>query len=76
MILYASENWTIQQKHVSEIDATEMEHLRKIAEKTKWDRININTKREITGQGPVMQKIEKIQLYWYGYVIRMDKESI
>lgn len=75
-ITYACESWTIRKKDETRINAMEMKHLRKMAGKTKWDRIKNEDIREITKQESIMEKIKKKQLNWYAHVIRMEPNRI
>lgn len=75
-LTYASENWTIQKKHIGKLHAIEMKHLRKIAGKTKWDGVENKKIRDSIKQEPITNKIKKRQLNWYGHMVRMDKNQI
>lgn len=75
-ITYAAENWTIGKKDEAKINAIEMKHLRRIAGKTKWDRIKNEDIRKITKQEPIMERINKKQLNWYGHIVRMKPDRI
>jgi hypothetical protein len=46
ILLYGSENWPTQEKHVSRITATEMRCYRKIVGKTKRDQVRSERIRE------------------------------
>lgn len=76
IITYACENWTLRKKDESKINAMEMKHLRRLAGKTKWDRIKNEDIREITKQEPIMRKIRRKQLNWYGHIVRMKTDRI
>ena len=75
-LTYASESWTMNTKHQSQIQAAEMRYLRRTAGKTKLDRVrNINIREELK-QTPLTRDIENKQLRWYGHVNRMEKKRI
>lgn len=76
IITYASENWTVRKKDETRINAIEMKHLRRIAGKTKWDRVKNEEIRQITGQIPMVEKIRRKQLNWYGHIIRMSPDRL
>ena len=75
-ILYSCETWTIDKKHEDKIIATEMKYLRKIAGKTKWDRIRNEHIRTTLNQEPITKKIQKQQLRWYGHITRMSSNKL
>jgi hypothetical protein len=74
VLLYGSESWSTQDKHVSRITATEMRCHRKIVGKTKRDRVRGERIREQVGQESVRRVLEERQLRWFGHVYRMERE--
>lgn len=76
IITYACENWTLRRMDESKINAIEMKHLRRIAGKTRWDKVKNEDIRVITKQEPIIEKIKKKQLEWYGHVRRMKTGRI
>lgn len=62
---------TSQKIHISKTDAIEMRHLRKIARKIKWNRIQNDTICEITKQERVTIKIGTRQVNWLDHITRM-----
>ncbi|KAI4456379.1 hypothetical protein MML48_8g00004976 [Holotrichia oblita] len=60
----------------SKINAIEMKHLRRIAGKTRWDKVKNEDIRVITKQEPIIERIKKKQLEWYGHVRRMKTSRI
>lgn len=40
MTTETSENWILNRKQDARINTIEMKHIRKIADKTKWDRVS------------------------------------
>jgi hypothetical protein len=76
ILLYGSECWPTQEKHVSRITATEMTcYYRKIMGKTKPDRVRSERIREQVGQESVRRVLEERQLRWFGHVYRMKREK-
>lgn len=75
-LTYACESWTIRKKDESKINAMEMKHLRKMAGKTKWDRVKNEDIREITKQEPIMGIIKRKQINWYAHIVRMEPNRI
>jgi hypothetical protein len=53
ILLYGSESWPTQEKHVSRLTATEMRCCRKIVGKTKRDPVRSERVREQVGQESV-----------------------
>jgi hypothetical protein len=74
VLLYGSESWPTQEKHVSRITATEMRCERKIVGKTKRDRVRSERIREQVGQESVRSVLEERQLKCFGHVYRMERE--
>lgn len=75
-ITYASESWTLRKKDEIKINAIEMKHLRRMAGKTKWDRVRNEDIREIIKQEPIQRKIKKRQLNWFAHTTRMEPSRI
>ena len=75
-LTYGAESWPLTTKNQSKITAAEMKFLRRIKNKTKRDRIRNTQIREELKQGPLLQRIHKKQLQWYGHITRMDKSRI
>jgi hypothetical protein len=74
VLLYGSESWPTQEKHVSRITATEMRCYRKIVGKAKRDRVRSERIREQAGQESVRRVLEERQLKWFGHIYRMERE--
>lgn len=75
-ILYGSETWVTNKKHESTINAAEMKQLRRIAGKTKMDRLRSDYIRGELKQEPIEVKIKKRKLNWYGHIIRMKQTRL
>jgi hypothetical protein len=60
ILLYASESWPTQEKHVSRRAATEMRCYRKIVGKTQRDRVRSERIREQVGQESVRRKTAQL----------------
>jgi hypothetical protein len=74
VLLYGSESWPTQEKHVIRITATGMRCYRKIVGKTKRDRVRSERIREQVGQELIRRVLEERQLKWSGHVYRMEGE--
>lgn len=73
ILLYGSESWTNTESDSSRISAVQMKCLRRIAGKTRWDRIRNERIRKELHQEPVMKRVENRQLAWYGHIRRMKE---
>lgn len=73
ILLYGSESWTVAKNDLSSVNAVQMKCLRRIAGKTRWDRVRNERIREQLDQEPVLKRLEDRQLSWYGHVSRMPE---
>jgi hypothetical protein len=71
ILLYGSESWPSRGAEVSKITAAEMKCLRRIAGKTRRDRVRNDRIREDLQQKAVKEKMGQKQLKWFGHVTRM-----
>lgn len=69
-----SKKWTIRRKYKTKISELEMKHLRRIAGKTKWDRMKNEGIRKIVKQEPIIEKNK--QMNWYGHILRMKADRL
>jgi hypothetical protein len=72
-LLYGSESWPARGKEISRINAAKMKCFRRIAGKTRQDRICNERIREDLGQEGIENRLVKRQLKWYGHVVRMGE---
>ena len=76
-LLYGCETWARTTKVDSQVTAAEMKYLRRVANKTRWDRErNSKIREDLKVQEAVTEKIERTQLRWYGHVKRMSQDRI
>ena len=75
-LLYGCETWPRAATTDSQIQAAEMKYLRRVANKTRFDRERNSKIREEVGVRPAMDMVEEKQLKWYGHVKRMGPERI
>jgi hypothetical protein len=71
-LLYGSETWRLAENNKGQVEATEMEALRRSSRISRKDRIRNVTIRQQTGlEETIIKEIEQNQLTWYGHVQRM-----
>ena len=61
---YGCETWTIQKRHVSRLQATEMRYLRKLEGVTKLDKVRKEDVRQRLKQEAVVEVSRKKQRAW------------
>ena len=54
----------------------EMKYLRRVAGKTRRDRVRNNIIREEVGQTAIQEHIKKKELRWFGHLNRLDENRI
>jgi hypothetical protein len=70
-LLCGGESWPARGKEISRINAAEMKCFRRIAGKTRRDRIRNERIKEDLGQERIENILVKRQLKSYGHVVRM-----
>lgn len=73
VLLYGSENWVINNRQKSKIQAAEMKYLRRVEGVTKMDRIRSEQIRNNLNIKKILTKIEEKQLQWFGHLVRLNK---
>ena len=63
-LLYASETWTLLERHKSKVQAFEMRCLRKVEGVTRLDKVRNEEVRSRLGQVAVLSRVEKKQTEW------------
>ena len=63
-LLYASETWTLLERHKSKVQAFEMRCLRKVEGVTMLDKVRNEEVRSRLGQVAVLSRVEKKQTEW------------
>jgi hypothetical protein len=73
-LLCGSESWPARSKEISRINSTKMKCFRRIAGKTRQDRVHNERIREDLGQEGIKNRLVKRQLKWYGHMVRMGEK--
>ena len=75
-LLYASETWTVYQRHAKKLNRFHLNCLRKLL-RVKWqDKVPDTEILEQTGMSSIFTMLRKTQLRWAGYVVRMLDERL
>jgi hypothetical protein len=78
-MMYGAEVWQIPTRKVDKILSTEMDVLRRLARKSRLEKIkneNIKEIMRVKGTPDIIDIIEKKRLQWYGHVKRMPEKRI
>jgi len=78
-LVYGTEVWQIPNREINKILSTEMDVLRRLARKSRTERIkneHIKDIMGVKGEPDIIDIIEKKRLQWYGHVKRMPEERI
>ena len=71
-LLYGSETWRLTENNKRQVEATEMEALRRSSRISRKDTIrNVTIRQQIGLEETIIKEIEQNQLTWYGHVQRM-----
>jgi hypothetical protein len=74
--LYGSETWRLTENNKRQIEATEMDALRRSSRISRKEIIRNVTIRQQIGLELIIKEIEKNQLTWYSHVQRMEEERL
>jgi len=67
------EFWVVTERMRSQIQAAEMSFLRRVAGLSLRDRVRSSDIRREVGVEPLLLRVERSQLRWFGHLIRMPK---
>jgi hypothetical protein len=71
-LLYGSETWRLTENNKGQVEATEMDALRRSSKISRKERIrNVTIRQQIGLEETVVKETERNQLTWYGHVQRM-----
>merc|ERR1712208_854 len=73
---YGHEVWVMTERIRSRIQAAEMSFLRRVAGVSLRDRVRSSVTRERLGVEPLLLRLERSQLRWFGHLVRMPPERL
>jgi hypothetical protein len=76
VLTYGHELWVMTERIRSRIQAAEMGFLRRVSGVTILDRVRSSEIRESLQVEPLLLRIERSQLRYYGHVVRMSEDRI
>ena len=75
-LLYGSETWTLQNRHMKKLQATEMRYLRNVEGVTRMDRMRSDDIRERLKQKDVLKTVLRRKRDWLREVEEMPEERL
>ena len=75
-LIYGHESWVMTERMRSQVQAAEMRFLRRVAGVRRIDRVRNSAIREELQIEPLLLKIERSQLRWFGHVLRMPTNRL
>ena len=70
--LYGSETWRLTENNKRQVEATEMDAIRRSSGISRKERIkNVTIRQQIVLEETIVKEIEQNQLTWYGHVQRI-----
>ena len=76
ILTYGHESWITTEKVRSHVQASEMRFLRRVRGVTMLDKVRSSEIRKSLNVDPLLLRIEKSQLRWFGHVSRMPQERL
>ena len=73
---YGHESWVMTERMRSQVPASEMRFLRRIEEVTLFNKVRSSEIRNSLNIEPLLLRIERSQLRWFGHVSRMSQERL
>ena len=70
------ESWVMTVRVRSQVQASEMRFLRRIEGVTLFNKVHISEIRKFLNIEPLLLRIERSQLKWFGHVSRMPQERL
>ena len=76
ILTYGHESWVMTEKTRSQVQASEMRFLRRIEGVTLFNKVRSSEIRKSLNIEPLLLRIERSQLRWFGHVSRMPQERL
>ena len=76
ILTYGHESWVMTERMRSQVQASEMRFLRRIEGVTLFNKIRSSEIRKSLNIEPLLLRIERSQLRWYGHVSRMPEKRL
>ena len=73
ILTYGCESWVMTNTMKSKLQAAEMKYLRRVKGITRRDRVRNELVRSELKVEPLMTRIKRQQLRWFGHLLRMDE---
>ena len=73
---YGPESWIITERVRSQVQASEMRFLRRIEGVTVFNKMRRSQIRKSLNIEPLLLRIERSQLRWFGHISRMPQENL
>ena len=75
-LTYGHESWVMTERMRSQVQASEMRYLRRIKGVTLFNKVRSSEIRKSLNIEPLLLRIERSQLRWFGHVSRMPQERL
>ena len=75
ILTYVHESWVMTERMRSQVQASEMRFLRRIEGVTLFNKVRSSKIRKSLNIEPLLLRIERSQLRWFGHVSRMPQEK-
>ena len=76
ILTYGHESWVMTERMRSQVEASEMRFLRRIEGVTLFNKVRSSEIRKSLNIEPLLLRIERSQLRWFGHVSRMPQERL
>ena len=76
ILTYGHESWVMTERVRSQVQASEMRFLRRIEGVTLFNKVRSSEIRKSLNIEPLLLRIERSQLRWFGHVSRMPQERL
>ena len=76
ILTYGHESWVMTERMRLQVQASEMSFLRRIEEVTLFSKVRSSEIRKSLNIEPLLLRIERSQLRWFGHVSRMPQERL